>query len=483
MVHSLFSPLQSDIPFRYQLCAKVKVLFNCTLFNLSQAGLCSPKSCSPLRVASTTLPTQPLEKNPEKLSLVLEPESATVFCQTMSKKHLAPQCQATEPFTASRYLIVNVGGETVDISAHCIAGEADKYITVIHPTIGNDYGGTRVNREFREFLESLVQDKSFKRFLDTYDSHRNDQNQAYFNELLNETFESQKEIFGSKRFHVDGMLSVYLPYMFLETYRSKLQEGLSTMGGSEARLVGSNLRISYNLMAKFFKPVRDGIIRCIEQTLDSVEDIEKIYLVGYFGGSEYLFREIEAEFKSKNCQCVVPDEPAYAAVKGAVLTRLLPNTIKYRKVDATYGIATSIGFIPYLHDPEYRWINDDGEPCCESRFSTVVERGDLVGVDEVFTKILVPAYHDQKSMKLEFYCSPEKDVWYVTGKRRKHGRTTEPVKVQKVGMIEIEMPDLRGDKKRVVEVTFEFRHTEIQVQAFDRTSKNEVKIFLDFLTS
>ena len=45
----------------------------------------------------------------------------------------------------------------------------------------------------------------------------------------------------------------------------------------------------------------------------------------------------------------------------------------------------------------------------------------------------------------------------------KRSRTTEPVKVQKVGMIEIEMPGLRGDKKHVVEVTFEFRHTEIQV--------------------
>ena len=247
------------------------------------------------------MPTQPLEKNPEKLSLALEPESAAIFCQKMSKKHLAPQCQVTEPFTASRYLIVNVGGETVDISVHCIAGEADKYITVIHPTIGNDYGGTRVNREFQEFLESLVQDKTFKRFLDTYDSHRYDKNQAYFNELLNETFESQNKYFGSKRFPVDGgMLSVSLLYMFWETYRSKLQGGLSTMGGSEARLVGQELRIFYNLMAKFFKPVRDGIIRCIEQTLDSVEDIETIYLVGYFGGSEYLFREIEAEFKSKN---------------------------------------------------------------------------------------------------------------------------------------------------------------------------------------
>ena len=196
-----------------------------------------------------------------------------------------------------------------------------------------------------------------------------------------------------------------------------------------------------------------------------------------------IFREIKAKFGDRNYQYVVPCEPAYAVVKGAVLHRLKTNTVEFRKVDATYGIDTNSSFIDNLHDPEYRWTNDDGKYRCSSLFSTIVERGDLVGGDEVSTNHFCPVYHNQRGMRFNFYCSMEKDVWYVTGKRGKGSRTAEPVNVPKIGTIKIEMPDLRGDKNRAVDITFDFSHTEIQVQAVDRTSKNEVKTVLDFLTS
>ena len=446
--------------------------------------MCSPKSYSPPCVASSTLPTEPLEKNPEKLSLAFEPEAAAIFCQTMSKKHLAPQCQATEPFTASRYLIVDIGGGTVDISAHCVTGGADPHIRVIHPPTGNDCGGARVNSGFHDFLGALLQDEGFKQFFNTSDERANVKNRAYFNEVINETFEKQKVHFGDKKESTEReMLSIELHSDFFKTYHSKLQEGLSTMDDSMAILVGQELRISNKQMAKFLQPVRDGIIKCIEETLTEVEEkIEKIYLVGGFGGCTYIFQEIKAKFGDQNFQYVVPCEPAYAVVKGAVLHRLKPSTVEFRKADATYGIEVCSSFIDNLHDPEYRFTDDDGKEMCNSLFFTIVERGDLVGGDEVFTKHFCPVYHNQTCMKLNFYCSMEKNVWYVTGKRGKGSRTAEPVKVPKIGTIEIEMPDLQGDKNRAVDVTFEFNHTEIQVQAFDRTSKNEVKTVLDFLT-
>ena len=197
----------------------------------------------------------------------------------------------------------------------------------------------------------------------------------------------------------------------------------------------------------------------------------------------YLFQEIRATFGAQNYRYIIPCEPAYSVVKGAVLHRLKPNTVEFRKVDATYGIDTNSSFIDNLHYPEYRWTNDDGKYRCSSLFSTIVERGDLVGGDEVFDNHFYPISHNQTGMKFNFYCSMEKDVWYVTGKRGKGSRTAEPVKVLKIGTIEIEMPDLQGDEHRAVDITFDFSHTEIQVQAVDRTSKNEVKTVLDFLTS
>ena len=358
-----------------------------------------------------------------------------------------------------------------------------KYIRVIHPPTGNDHGGVRVNKEFQGFLQNLVKDEGFKSFLCTDDESVNAKNQAHLNELLNENFEKQKVLFGDKEDSAEsGQLSIELPYEFLEAYHSDLQEGIKNIGGPQAKLVGQDLRISYELMAKFFEPIRDGILECIAQTLEDVEEkVEKIYLVGGFGGCKYLFRAIEESFGGEY-KYVVPREPAYAVVRGAVLSRLYPNMIECRKVDATYGIDTNLTFIEDIHDPEYYWINDDREPTCSSVFSTIVERGDLIGSGEVFEKAYYPASHYQTGMEIVFYCSMEKDVWYVTGRRGKGSRTMEPVKVHKIGKIIIEMPDMTGDKSRAVYVTFDFSHTEIQVQAFDRTSGNEISTVLDFLT-
>ena len=107
--------------------------------------------------------------------------------------------------------------------------------------------------------------KNLKKKITISDECANAKKRAYFNKLINETFERQKVLFGDKQQSVENeMLSVELQYEFLETYHSKLQEGLSTMGDSVAKLVGQDLRIFYNLMAKFFEPVRDGIIQCTD---------------------------------------------------------------------------------------------------------------------------------------------------------------------------------------------------------------------------
>ena len=55
--------------------------------------------------------------------------------------------------------------------------------------------------------------------------------------------------------------------------------------------------------------------------------------------------------------------------------------------------------------------------------------------------------------------------------------------IRKIGQFKVQMPDLRGDKSRQVDVTFDFSHTEIQVKGYDLTSGNEVKVTLDFLSA
>jgi molecular chaperone DnaK (HSP70) len=448
-----------------------------------KAGLCSRKHCPALQVASHNIPNCVEDNQPDKLSLALEPESAAIFCQNMSQKQHASYCQVGAPFTATSYLIVDIGGGTVDISAHQIMRDPEPHIRVIHPPTGNSCGGSMVNKEFEKFLQDMVRDKGFHRFVSGHSEIVNAKNRVYMNELLNENFEKQKKIFADKGGGTTSRkLSIELPAQFYKTYMHDLMEGVAEKGESLVKLVGQDLRLSHELMDSFFQPVKEGIIECINDILVDVNKIETIYLVGGFGGSRYISRTIQEEFRSRSFTCIVPVEPAYAIVKGAVLYKQNPSLVKSRKVDATYGLSITCAFQDSLHDRKYQWTNDDGRLMCDSIFSTVVERGDVVGSGDAFLNTFSPGQHNQTSMTITFYSSQEKDIFYVTGEWGK-GSRKQKATVQQIGEVEISMPDTTGDKSRAVDVTFDFSHTEIQVKAFDRTSRNEVKTVLNFLTS
>lgn len=399
----------------------------------------------------------------------------------MTQKQAASFCKSYEPYTATRYIIVDIGGGTLDISAHRIVKGQQPHIKVIHPPTGNDCGGTCVNKEFEKFLQKLVRDNDFECFISTPDMRDNIENQVFLSVLLNENFEKQKTLFGDRTTST-GKLSIELPTLFMKTYSHDLKQGIAEIGESMVKLVDQELRISHEQMQAFFKPVIDGIIKCIDETLEDLQKPEKIYLVGGFGGSRYVVKAIQEQYESDGIKCVVPLEPAYAVVRGAVLFKQNPSIVESRKVDATYGVEVCIPFKEDSHISKYKYIDDDGKLMSNHIFSTIVERGDVVEAEEMFMMSLSPSSHNQRSLLLQFYSSQEKDIFYVTGEwglRSRNARAT----VTKLGEIVVQMPIMTGDKNRTVDVTFDFSHTEIKVKAFDKTSKNEKKTVLDFLTS
>ena len=398
----------------------------------------------------------------------------------------AAYCPAQRPYQSTCYLVVDIGGGTVDISAHRVSSIPDRHIQVVHPPTGNDCGGSRVNKEFQKFLEKLVNDEGFSRYLQEEDPVTNAKHSADLNELINETFEEQKIIFGNKGgvgARANSKLAIRLPHTFLEVYKDDIDHGIRKMDSSQLEQVGQDLRIKYSMMADLFKPVVEGMVDRMSQTLTDVEaNVDTIYLVGGFGGSHYIYKVITKQFGDRY-RYITPEEPDFAVIRGAVLFRKNPDIVRARKVDATYGVGTNISFDPLIHNSEYKWVNDDGKEKCSNIFCTVVERGDLVCTEEVFTDIFYPIKHQQTSMSIEIYSTSEKDVWYTTGKRGRGSRDTAQVEIRKIGKFVVQMPVLTGDKKRKVDITFDFSHTEIQVKGYDRTSGFEVKVALDFLSA
>lgn len=445
--------------------------------------MCSHKSCGDLKVASASAPLESSEGSPDKLSLALEPESAALYCHEMLKRKLvAPYCDTPkEQLTPHRYLIVDIGGGTVDISAHQVVNYvgSQKYPVVeeLHPPVGNDCGGMKVNQGFVTFLERLVSDVGFSNFVETCDPEVDARNNFDLNQVINVAFEEQKQIFGRLEKHKRRDSVIRLPATMVEMYQEELQDGVETLGTSNVRLVRQSLRISPSKMEELMQKAVAGIFECISDLLSTLSaSIDVIYLVGGFGGCPYVYWQFVKKFGDQY-QIIVPPNPEFAVVEGAVLFRTNPSVVRARKADATYGKTVIRPFNERIHDHRNKVVDDDNIPQCYNLFQTIVEVGETINPDYVYMCTSIPVHHGQRNMSIEIYSSPKKadEVWYVSGE--KSGSAL------KIGELIVDMPVQRGDKLREVEFTFDFSHTEIQVKGYDRTSRREVKTVVDFLSA
>lgn len=429
----------------------------------------------------------PEEENPDKLTLVLEPEAAAFYCQTvMTVQNRALFCRVMAPFESNNYLVVDIGGGTVDIVAYQHKTNPQPHIEVLHEPTGGAWGGTKVNLEFKKFLESLTED-GFTRYVDTECEVTNATSQADLNTTVTEVFESQKIIFGNKLLREDGKVAIQLCSSFINEYKDDLVKKIAEMETEEVSIRSSgDIRIGYSKMKTFFQPVVDGIIMCLSRVLDKVPGIDTIYLVGGFGGCKFIYFTLSEHF-GKIYKFITPIEGERAVVKGAALLRKNPEFLKARLVDATYGVRASIPFEEEIHEQQYRIpAKCEGQKdMCSNIFATFVERGDVVDSINVYMKSFTPERPNQQLMYVQIYSSSEKDVWYTTGKRPSHSRVSTPTDVHKIGelVISLDNTDSSSIEEKTVDVIFDFSTAEIKVSGIHRKSQTDVRVVLDFLES
>uniref|UniRef100_A0A1X7TFM0 Uncharacterized protein n=1 Tax=Amphimedon queenslandica TaxID=400682 RepID=A0A1X7TFM0_AMPQE len=108
-----------------------------------------------------------------------------------------------------------------------------------------------------------------------------------------------------------------------------------------------SLTIGYDLLEEVFQSTIDKILECMRAAFDELKrdgiKIDTVYLVGGFGGCEFVRQEIEVaihEYRKDKLydKLVCPIQPDLAVVSGAVMWRKDPNIIQSRVADATYGI-------------------------------------------------------------------------------------------------------------------------------------------------
>lgn len=455
---------------------------------MTQAGLCSFGACGNLKEASSRKVFIPEEDNPDKLTLVLEPEAAAFYCQSMSQHDRAEYCAAEEPFESNNYLVVDVGGGTVDIAAYRVHKYPEPHMEVIREPTGGPWGGAKINAEFKTFLESVTEDFGFLQYIETGPQEDKINHKSNLDEIVNETFEYGKESFGNCKIAEKGKVSVRLHSSFVTCYKAQLEKLVSIEEEPFTKFYPrtDELRIGYRKLELLFSPTVDGITQHIAEVLDHVPNIHTIYLVGGFGGCRYIHLQLENHipFKDKY-KFITPREKDYAVVRGAAMMRKNPEFLKARRADATYGVRVRIPFITGFHDEEYRCSVPGKDDMCSDIFATFVEKGDVVCPDYVYEKTFYPERDDQKLMRVHIYSSTKKDVWYTTSRRAPHAMGSQAsFDVEKIGELVIPFKkDENGTYRQGVDVVFDFSTAELKVTGRQHNSNTRVRLVLDFFES
>ena len=291
----------------------------------------------------------------------------------------------------------------------------------------------------------------------------------------------------------DGKVSITLNSSFIKCYGTQIAENIKEINTAVEKATirfsseTDELRISYSRLKLFFDPVVEGIIQCVANVLNDVPDVHTIYLVGGFGGCEYIHSELKSHFK-RNYKFITPREKEHAVVRGAAMMKRKPKFIKARLVDATYGVRVRIPFVQDLHDEEYRCRAPGKKDMCSDIFATFVKKGDVVCTDDVYMKTFYPERRDQTFMRVQIYSSMEKDVWYTTGKPHLlaiNGGVW--LDVRKIGELKVPFRKIREDiddsADRAVDVMFDFSTAEIEVTGCHHGSDTTFRLVLDFLGS
>ena len=339
---------------------------------------------------------RPQETNPDKLTLALEPEDAAIYCQTMDKDAIAKCCHVDGPLQSSRYAVIDIGGGTVDITVH--HHDQEQGVKVVISPVGNDCGGTMVNREFAKFLQGIVDDSEgtgFTKFLTTSNRSEHAQRVAVLNGILFDEFEIQKVSFGSSTSGHSSLeslngdeLVIKLPHRFTQFYGlDKIEAGIEALNDDRVQLEDDTLFIAPSKFAGFYEPAIKGILECIEGVFGELEEeVNTVYLVGGFGGCKYtydkVFSMVQSKLSHKGLRIIVPNEHKLAVAHGAVKYRLKPDVIHSRTMDASYGTDFAPIFNPLIHDTSYVGMDHTGTLRVKDVYLKYVEKGEQMSSDE-----------------------------------------------------------------------------------------------------
>lgn len=394
----------------------------------------------------------------KKLSIALEPEAASIYCQCapfLSK--LRGQKQTNLIDVGTKFMIVDIGGGTTDIVVQ--EKLEDGKLKYLCKSSGEKCGGTNVDEELLQLMTDVLGQTVITSF-------KKDHPLAYFE--LHRDFENMKQ------YGIDGKPKTISPpivefdKLCNENYNKSFDEVLKQSKHKDNLvLVGSKLRLSENLFLSTFSKTTSKITTLIQENLIKSEclGLNLFLLVGGFSESPVIQGSIKRAFADK--QIIIPTESGTAVLKGAVIYGHKPDIIASRVVKYTYGISSTETYDPSKHDKGKR-VTIDGVLRCGEIFRKLVTANTSVVVGEKRSFTFHTINRDQDVAHFRLFCSSSKHPKYVdeTG-CKEHSKFS--VEIQK------HSPD-----NVYIEVTFQFGLTELIVSAKQKGTEKESNITVKY---
>ncbi len=415
-----------------------------------------------------------------------EPDAAAAWCRQLTDKDVRTCDDAAPPVTTTRFfLTIDVGGGTIDVTAHQVlpAGRMKR----VNIPRGVVYGGTLINEAFRTFLENEVfGDPDFSQYF-LSGSADIAENIAEMLGLVYLEFERTKKVFAENP--EKGIYSVQLPFSLFQIYRSSLNEfkhnDLEKGHDVAFKPRTHQLYLSSRKMSSFFWPNLEKLHECISCARDTIvqeheDQFEIFYLVGGFGGCQFIADDVRKQYKATNnssLKVLVPLHHDLAVVRGACIYH---NQKVVTSADATYGVEVCKRFDSKnpVHKKCQIYVTDDkGKKHCTSLFKPIVQKGDELNDGFVFTDVYCPLKENQSSLSFNVYSTELDYVDYTSGQCSKD--------LTKLATVHIDISEGMHLPlgERLVDLSLNFNGIEIAIYAHMHHTGKRVNASMDFLST
>ncbi|KAJ7057214.1 hypothetical protein C8F01DRAFT_1061528 [Mycena amicta] len=256
-------------------------------------------------------------------------------------------------------IIVDAGGGTVDISAYRkVLTEKGDSFEEIAPTACLMNGSVFVTKNARDHLEVNLR------------------NSKYFGVVaeIAECFDQTTKL----KFRNPEEFS----YIKFGTLRDQ---------DPAFNIVNGQMKLPGTVIATFFQPSIDAIVRSVEQQCAvSKVPISSVLLVGGFAASEWLFSELKQRLSVWGLDVSRPESHVNKAVSDGAVSFYLDHYVSARFSKDTYGIKMRVPYEPsnseHSRRSHLRFINANGEEFISNTFASILRRGTRVSETEEFRR-------------------------------------------------------------------------------------------------